>query len=102
MTSLRNINRRVIGRIDLKGRILEVLTFKLVTAGDEVDVTHACIETQIQRMNQAIGVRSRTSADWLKSNSQRAAKATSVRRQTLIANAISESLGWTLRKVERT
>ena len=84
VTPLGNINIRIGCGIDRKGRILEVLSFKLVATAYKVGLPGPQIEPRIECMDASVEIRSFASAKRLEPDSQRSADGAAGRIQALI------------------
>src|SRR6185369_1057148 len=96
VTSLRYIDVGIIGRIDLKRRVLEIFILKLVAARDEVVLSGLHVDTRVERVNLCVKVRSRSAAEWLKSDAEWPIDAAAVCHETLVTDRVSEGLSGTL------
>ena len=97
---LRDIDVRVVGRIDLKRRVRKALALKLVTAGDVVDASGTKIDTRVQSVNSRVEIRSRRTAEWLKPDSEWSIDRAAISRKALVADCVAERFSRLLRERE--
>ena len=98
MALLRYIDVRVIRQDWLNRRVLEILTFELVTTGNEIVLTGPNIETRIEGMDAPVEIRPRRPSKRLEVDSQRSIDAAAIGGQALIAERVAEGLGRPLGK----
>src|SRR6185369_13649102 len=100
VASLRDVDVGIVGRIDLKRRVLKAFALKLVTTRDVVDASCAHIGARVQSMDAPVEVGSCRAAKRLKPDAEWSIDTAAIGRESLITDGVTKSFGGPLREGE--